>query len=225
MSDKTKNPIKWIAKGTSFHRKGDKPTHPPGQQPINIRECPKDIVMGAGDMHQYGQPIDAMLAIHYIRELWKEIQSRSTFEMYNKTKGFDFSLLTEEDHKKIIRSFTWLVGLLKYSAALTVSRSMLLKLLSQPECCGVRFYLGLERPDLSTEPKEKFTLVMVGVDNEGVDLNYEYHPNVRTSDSVPDVETMSLSGEYPAPSGLIGDNGPMMNEDATPYPLFKYAMS
>ena len=240
--DPTKPKPRWIAKGSKYHdpRKDERHENP-GEEKITIRECDKEIHMsppGHADNQVYGQAIDARLAIHFIRNLWRELDRGSVFELYRKTKNFlqskdnnsdDFSFLEKEEKRKLLETFICLIDLLRYSSGLTVSRSMLLKILSQPESRGVRFYLALKNPKDSSSIADLqdgiFTLVMVGVDDTGTDLHYEYHPEKHTKgDQIPDVDTTSLAGEYPAPSGAVSDVGPTFDEANTQFPLWKYAM-
>lgn len=250
---------RWIAKGTKYHDPGEVATTQSGEEKITIRECDKEIHMetpNRPDHQVYGEPIDARLAIHFIRNLWRAIDEDLVFQIYNKTKNLfqpdekeklekmekieqkeqkeqkpddDFSGFSKPEIKKILKSFNCFVKLLQYSAGLTASRSMLLKILSQPESRGVRFYLALKNPeDFSKKANLDdgiFTLVMVGVDDTGTDLHYEYDANNHArGDQIPKVDTTSLPGEYPAPSGAVGDDGPVFVDGKTHFPLLKYAM-
>jgi hypothetical protein len=76
-----------------------------------------------------------------------------------------------------VEQFGWLMyGLLNRSSAITFDKNILLKTLSQPGCEGVRFYLC--KKTLSdgihelTEENDYLSLVTVGVDKEGHDLDY-----------------------------------------------------
>ena len=207
-------PIKWIAKG-KLYDPSSKGKNPSRSGNISIHECEHDIDMHTGDV--FGEPVDAKLAVHFISKLWNEIGDRAlkNYKIFNKrliAEHGDGGELVKSDSndKRFDAELAWtskqLVDLLRYSAAITVSRSMLLKTLSQPECAGVRFYLALKnKEEESSSPgndplKVVFTLVMVGVDKAGVDLNFG---KIKSPSVVPVLKNESLSGEYPAPSGLI----------------------
>ena len=188
------------------------------------------------------------LAIHFIRKLWDYISEIEVFKIYNETRRIVANNTIQSRNRgktkvgtkgtalkftafDYAKAFNPLVELLRYSAGITASRSMLLKILSQPECSGVRFYLALkdrEKADADRKAarfQRKFSPVMVGVDKKGTDLNYTYDTKYADKDNIPNIETRSLSGEYPGTSGLITPFGPKKMEGVTPYPLFQYAIS
>jgi hypothetical protein len=227
--------VKWIAKG-KLYDESSKGKNPSRRGNISIPECNCDIDMHTGDV--FGEPVDAKLAVYFISKLWNEIGDHAlkNYKRFNKRRIAQHgaagelikSDLTQKDFEAELEwTSEQLVDLLRYSAAITVSRSMLLKTLSQPECAGVRFYLALKNKeeDTSSRPNDGqedfvFTLVMVGVDKAGVDLNFG---KIQNPIATPELKNESLSGEYPAPSGLI-DSLDLKFEGDSPFVLFQHAM-
>jgi hypothetical protein len=56
----------------------------------------------------------------------------------------------------------------------TFDKSQLLRIISQPRCEGVRFYHALRK---GSNGDMAATLVLVGVDKDGFDLNYNLKTN------------------------------------------------
>jgi hypothetical protein len=227
--------VKWIAKGKLYDQ-SSKGKNPSRKGNISIPECKCDIDMGTNDV--FGEPVDAKLAVYFISKLWNEIGDRAlkNYKRFNQGlipgHGAAGELIKSDlNEKESDVELAWtsgqLVNLLSYSAAITVSRSMLLKTLSQPACAGVRFYLALKNKEQETSSRPNdghddvvFTLVMVGVDKDGVDLNFG---KIQNPIATPVLKNESLSGEYPAPSGLI-DSLDLKFEGDSPYVLYQHAM-
>ena len=152
----------------------------------------------------YGIPIDAPLAVKLIQN------------GLSSSKLFFQSLFSEkqlsEDDKKAQK---FLEGFINLSYGVTFDRGIMLKLLSQPNCEGLRAYL------CSREDQGDFhtSLVMVGVDVNGYDLNYGPGET-----KVADIGTNSLLVEYGYPPG----GRTTVNVDETViddhYALLKYAV-
>ncbi|WP_096356736.1 hypothetical protein [Mucilaginibacter gotjawali] len=142
------------------------------------------------DSTSFGKPIEANLAIQMISAAHKS------------TKAF-FTALTEIAEKEKDLSFETANNIYNLMYGVTFDKTIILKILSQPNCEGIRSYLGarpLENGELH------YSLVMVGVDMNGYDLNYPpatYPPIPDESFILKDnkVATMSLSGEYGNPPG------------------------
>lgn len=125
---------------------------------------------------KFGMPIEADLAVALIAKA------------YNETLGLiDIKFKNEEDNEKdtLKKLFHLLYGV-------TFDKSLILKILSQPNCEGLRSYLCIR----GTGKDKHVSLVMVGVNINGYDLNYD--PGVNIDGKIP---TMSLIGEYGFPPG------------------------
>lgn len=131
----------------------------------------------------------------------------------------------------------WLVELLDSSVAITMDKNIILKTLSQDECQGMRFYLCMKNKP-GARPAEGFvdkltggqletvlTLCTVGVSGDGKDLLYEYpegRAQSRLGSPIPDIEDVSLAGEYPLVSGKLCTK-PFEDPTLTPYTFYKFA--
>lgn len=208
----------------------------------------------------FGEPIDARLAISYIRDLWTKVNQKGLLDLpaktapvrellselvENKSDGFTAADWTElkgnldvlDETIQVID--TWMKELLGRSFALTMRKSLILKILSQDECEGLRFYLCVKRvgqteagespdelADLNLGEDLKLALVTVGVDKNLKDLHYDYFPEVHqtaSANTVADVENISMCSEYPATAAaglyLQSANSPALE----PYTLFRYS--
>ncbi len=130
----------------------------------------------------------------------------------------------------------WLIELLRNSFAVTMDKSILLKTLSQPECEGIRYYLAMKRRpenqyiqknevDLTDSERKsvKLTLVTVGVDKVGTDLHFQFHSDLHSRETIPDIENDSLCTEYPRTPG-IAEKYKINLPAIEPYVLYRYAM-
>lgn len=151
---------------------------------IDIEEESRSVNM-SGTL-PYGIPIDANLAVYLISELRRELNSGT-------------------------RDFTWIKDLLEKSGGITFDKNIVLKIISQPHCEGVRLYPALK----NHEGADFLSLVIVGVDSVGTDLHYGDPKQDRVSLGAYD--TKSLSGEYGHPPG----EGFKSNENK--FVLYKYA--
>lgn len=155
--------IRWIARGKTYSDL--EAGRPDVTANIEIPESENGIKMKYGGTI-YGEPIDARLAIFYIRKLWTEIKRDRILSIHKDTrrlmddldKEFKDNGITDD---KMLRSFTrikrlvddqsakaenWIAELLDNSFAITMEKSVILKTLSQPECEGIRFYLCMKDP-------------------------------------------------------------------------------
>ena len=90
--------------------------------------------------------------------------------------------------KKENEDFIWIKNLIEKGPGVTFDKNILLKMISQPRCEGIRFY-----PALKSKGKEFFlSLVIVGVNSEGYDLHY----NEGDKKIMDAYITKSLTGEY-----------------------------
>ena len=113
------------------------------------------------------------------------------------------------------------MSLLSFSSNL-VDKNILLKAISQPGCEGIRFYLCMKTENDQGKPAEVLSLVTVGVDIKGKDLNYEYDSAKHNLDSISNIENDSLNGEY----GHTLQRDPFdsaNSKEMKPFVLFKYA--
>lgn len=166
----------------------------------------KNVIPMNNGQQPDGKSISARQAIYFIRTLWRALQDEGTQD-----KG-------------------WLVELIRQSFAITFSKQALEKILEQEDCAGIRFYLCLrdKEPHEKTSQSQVLSLALVGVDENGTDLKYEYDPLKHTWDpekntwkSSPNVETVTVCYEY-------GSSGPSSDDESEKelesYVLFRYAM-
>jgi hypothetical protein len=148
------------------------------------------------DKDSFGKPIDANLAIYLMANAIKatnQLFSQMLHGVDEKDKD-DFEALAN--------------NLYNIAYGVTFDKTIILKILSQPNCEGLRSYLCARKVDCSTLPH--FSLVMVGVDINGFDLNYPpatYPPVGLDGKLVADDNAggnQSLSGEYGNPPGGKG---------------------
>lgn len=160
-------------------------------QEISITEINRSFSMGDGYM-PYGVAVDAPLAIQLIRNFWLRLKEQ----------------VPDEN--------AWIRKTLEKSRAITLDKNMLLKVLSQPESEGLRFYLCLKNTNAG---EEVFSLVVVGVDENGKDLLYEYNRETHQS-GIRNVATTSLIAEYGHPPGMTDEND---TSGIDPFVLFRYS--
>jgi hypothetical protein len=193
----------WTIQGNVYN-----PINPmtqPSLKAITIPEVGTCVSM-PGCSHPFGRPIDANLAINFIANFNKTFtitngDDPATFEQVLNTLPLD-------GLKAIIKKSQQLhESVVKLNYGMTLDKNMALKILSQPRCEGIRFYLCSE-----SGADSHISLVLVGVDEKGYDLNYK-SPRITfgTQDAgallprqgdVPAIKTVtmeSLSGEYVTP--------------------------
>jgi hypothetical protein len=196
---------RWTAKGEVAE--GGK------EKDIKIFECDRCIT--DVEKNVYGKPIGPKLGSSFIRHFWDRVRKTQMLSFYDemKKKLLHGQQLDDDTDKMLKGADDWLKTLLARSFALTYDKSVLLKILSQPECEGIRIYLALkginhQEAQSGYGPCGTFTFVSVGVDKEGKDLRFkgpvstsDAHAKDEKSgsslDSSLDVENTSLCGEYP----------------------------
>jgi hypothetical protein len=192
-------PKKWIAAGGKKYTKPARPGAPPTTDAnIEIPESEESVINMPDGNPIFGEPVDARLAVYYIKTLWETVKPEE--------------------------SKSWLYALLDNSFGITIDKSILLKTLSQPGCEGMRFYLAM-RDSQGGNPSLPgvLTLVTVGVDSKGTDLNFSYNGEITFTDDIPDVENLSLCTEYPHVSVNIPDKDNPNSPGLAPYVLYQYA--
>ena len=147
---------------------------------------------------------------------------------------------------QISQAEKWLLDLLNSSFAISMRKNLVLKTLSQPGCEGLRFYLCMKdkpkennntKPGANTSkvqptpenthaaPGKILTLVMVGLDIHGQDLNFKYDEALHRdagANGIAKIENPSVCDEYPAVTKDIyklKTNAPELK----PYVLYKYS--
>ena len=104
---------------------------------------------------------------------------------------------------------------------MSLDKNILLKIISQPRCEGVRFYLCLkEGASAPPENPDVLSLVAVGVDETGKDLFYDYSEEIHKS-GIENIPTIYLVAEYGHPPGLVEQPGSETPVD--PFVLFRYS--
>lgn len=239
------NDIKWIALGQTLNSvQTGRPQEISGIE-IHEIEGEQTITIPEAERMVAGIPIDADLAIFFIRKLWHAVDKYSLATIAKDTKENleDLFALLPKDFKKdnddflekkmsaindlALKAENWLVTLLGNSFAITISKSMLLKTLSQPCCEGVRFYLCLK--DFPKPPKDPkvpgiLTLATVGVDRENRDLHYkspreEHDPK---SKKILKVDNVSFCSEYALTANRVLPNE-LKDDHLKPYVLYQYS--
>lgn len=238
--------IDWIVKGKTFRNLGK--TNPEELDDISLSDLDNGLKMPGRSI--FGQPIDAQLAVHYIRKLWTTLDNMKllsthtdTSKLIERLQDDAVGLISKDEEKKkefnkimnqILeqsKNQQWLIDLLHNSAAITIDKSALLRTLSQPACEGIRFYLCMkdqkeEGPHMHHDINEILTLLSVGVDKSGYDLNFrEQGEKLRVpleGNKLPDIENSSLCNEYPCNSGDLNSKS-FNSEDLKPYVLFRFA--
>ncbi len=185
----------WTAKGKKF----DAVTSQPGanEEDIIIKEIKRSVSMDNGT-DPYGQAIDANLAVQLMASLLRKLNEAN----------LNFAgIETQKDSANQTLSFTqedFLRELMLLSFGMTFDKNMILKILSQPTCEGIRYYLCMKQlPQPSGTAKDFLSLIMVGVDAEGNDLHYRKDAQPLTDDN----ETESLTVEYAHPPTTTDENG------------------
>lgn len=155
----------------------------------------------------FGIPIDSKLAINLIRRALSKGEG-----LLENLKNNSFDRMSIDLLKQIVD--------LNYG--ITFDKTVMLKILSQPNCAGLRAYLCAR--DVKNETTKKIephlSLVMVGVDVNGYDLNYSFN-NIKSDD----VPNESLLVEYGYPPGGAA---PLLNKDGEVdehYVLLKFAQN
>jgi hypothetical protein len=164
---------KWITPGKIYKRIDESGDGIEIDSNIDIPET-DGIVMPDGK-NVYGEPVNARLAIFYIRKLWQEIEKLKLLTVHEDTMIFmdiirnhsknkfkelkeeDFEVKLKEIEQKWKRANDWLIDLLRNSFGITMDKSVLLKTLSQPECEGIRYYLAMKR-----KPEEEKSVTYEG---------------------------------------------------------------
>jgi hypothetical protein len=169
---------------------------PEKNQQLDVLETPMSVNLHAesNNTTPYGLPISPALAVALIADLQDRLMPPAL-------TGIIDALPNEAD-KTTLKE---LEQLLVHSAAITIDKSVLLKMLSQPGCEGVRFYLcrkeeEVELPGGATETMAFASLVTVGVDSSGQDLHYHYQPgSLEGGLTESSLSNTSLIAEYGSP--------------------------
>lgn len=178
----------WIAKGFKW-KNATNSIDPTDNRPIDIEEEPCSVIF-QGNKKAYGRPIDANMSIHLIKAFLDRLDKAGVDlgELFLSKKR---SVPIPENPAHIKLLLDTLVELLRQSMGMTYDKNIILKILSQPTCEGMRFYLCEKRKN----KKPFISLVLVGVDKDGADLHYKKGKGVRKQN----VPTTSLTGEYGHP--------------------------
>ena len=172
----------WTIKGLKYDKEG------PVQGNIDINEDDPEMSMGTSTA-SYGKPIDGTLAIHLMGDLLKKLNEDLDLNIADS--------LFPKNHENLTVTKSWLIELLKVSFGITFDKHIILKILSQPKCEGMRYYLCLKNqknPDTGNM-QDFLSLVLVGVDAQGKDLLYT---GTKLGDDG-SIMTQSLTAEYGHP--------------------------
>lgn len=153
-----------------------------------------------------GRPIDANLAVNLISDFYTEVNNAHGSKTDQEVDEMDLPTVKAAyfTAREFLKKF---IGL---DYGMTIDKNFALKVLSQPKCEGLRGYLCLK-----DNPEAPFSLITVGVDQDGFDLKYdtqgtvEYQVNGTDPDivlnsiddapAVKNVQMRSLNGEYVTP--------------------------
>ena len=178
------------------------------EYPLDIHEELQNINMGDGTVDPFGIPISTGLAVMLIKNMLDEL---------NKSEH-GFLTQFREGEQDVIRE------LLLNSMGITFDKSQLLRIISQPKCEGVRFYHALRKNNEGES--DSTTLVCVGVDKDGYDLNYKKDSvEEQQSISVREKKTCeSLVDDWGHPPGSGGFISPLADKLSNPrYVLWRMA--
>ncbi|HTI58576.1 hypothetical protein [Mucilaginibacter sp.] len=164
-----------------------------------------------------GRPVDANLAIHFIKNFLNHFEITFFKDDEEALEKAEKLAATIENSDKLLAHFRQFHSrakkrhgaLLNLKYGITLEKDMILKTLSQPGCEGLRFYLCARTAPEFNDPYMHVSLIAVGVDDEGYDLNYNAGsatPNANMP-SGQDVNTESLTLEYMPPPPYNFTNG------------------
>lgn len=153
---------RWTAYGRKLENDGKGNVKPSvsTENPFDIAEEVNNIHMGDGTKGPFGIPISTGLAVHLIKNM---------LEVLDKSGHGFFSQFFNASEKESKESEI-ITQLLLNSMGVTFDKSQLLRIISQPGCEGVRFYHAVRKNEAGDS--DSATLVCVGVDKNGYDLNY-----------------------------------------------------
>jgi hypothetical protein len=163
-----------------------------GVRPHGSKPTPADTKVPPAS---FGMPIDANLAIKLIQNA------------YGGTSEFFDAYLEKHEHGTVDdkeMALNTVLNLQNLMYGVAFNKTIILKILSQPNCEGIRSYLCARQITADTL---HYSLIMVGVDINGYDLNYPPAQNTTTSGNMNNsmttggVQTLSLIGEYGNPPG------------------------
>lgn len=158
-----------------------------------------------------GRPIDANLAVKFIYNFihnYRLVYDPGHFENYH---DFLNSLSKDELVDLVLKGKELNNKMANLNYAMSLDRNVAQKILSQPKCEGLRFYL-CARPNDKGEMD--ISLVIVGINAKGYDLNYnkpktiKYNTDIKAGGVIPsepgtksikDITMQSLTGEYVTP--------------------------
>jgi hypothetical protein len=122
---------------------------------------------------------------------------------YHSTQSFFNEMSSKLEGKEKVIAEKTATNLYNLAYGVTFDKTIVLKILSQPNCEGLRSYLCARK---LTDGSIHYSLVMVGVDCNGFDLNYppachtpKQNKNLTLGDNT--VVSESLVGEYGNPPG------------------------
>lgn len=176
--------IGWDARGKVWDPLLGKPSD--DDQEIPVEEDTFSVKFD-NNTKAYGQPIDNYTTVKLIRKFIDRIGS---FKIFSSQPKGSWSSATEppENWKEIEDT---LKELLEQSMGMTFDKSLILKILSQPKCEGIRFYLC----EKTVDNKPFISLALVGVDEIGNDLHFKNANSTITAEG----PNSSLTGEYGHP--------------------------
>lgn len=174
----------------------------------NIQPLPARTVGANEDpLNEFGMPISADLAVKLISLA------------FDKSQDLQKSLFSMADNKILDNEQAGFINdVISLNYGITFDKTVTLKILGQPNCEGLRCYL-CKRPDSYKAPftgeESHLSLVLVGVDANGYDLNY-----IPDKSIVSPIATKSLPVEYGYPP--TGKTMDFKSEDEH-YVLLNYA--
>ncbi|MFC0515129.1 hypothetical protein ACFFGT_13000 [Mucilaginibacter angelicae] len=142
------------------------------------------ITMPGYDAKPIGRPITANLAVNFIHNL---VDACNTAIGPDNIDSLDLDGLKERYNA----AKDFIVELRDMYYGVTVDKNFILKLLSQPQCEGLRGYLCYK----NEKDESHFSMVVVGVDANGYDLNYKTPQVKYTEPAKPNSESDTDNGD------------------------------
>lgn len=182
MKPEDENKAEWVVMNAKRFNQ-DNPDEPvPGRLQYDPRKKQQTI---EPPLMPGGFPVDADVAVRFISNFINNYESKNA-------DNFD-----KETNPKILQDALkglnlFIKQVLDVTYGISFDKDIILKILSQPGCTGIRMYLC----DRARDEKNHVSLVVVGVNDEQFDLNYD---NVGLTDA--NLPNYSIIAEYGYPPG------------------------
>jgi hypothetical protein len=167
------------------------------EQTSNLHMGPKPFKKPTSrtDSEEFGKPVDADLAVHLIKRSYGTVTGILDNDRLLKSLVESEEELSKDDIDKIKNA------VINILYGVTFDKTVILKILSQPNCEGIRSYFCARKDG-------HLSLVLVGVDACGFDLNYEpkYALNEPGASDPPPNNSLIVEYGYPPGGSGVIDN-------------------